>query len=272
MALAKIKKNLLAIIIGGLIATNLIAISLWQAEKGIRINTEKKTAEEIENINIELNTLKKDNISLSSVLDYKINSSSTIGAARKDLVKIIQESVEEYGRKNNNPSLKIDEMDAIRALKSSENRILDEYIRMVSLVLATMNVETNFTHKVNENINGTKDYGIMQVNEVVIPHIKEALGEDIDPINNKSENIESGSWEIYDCYNQAKEKHPEDVIWWTYAYYNRGKYFENSDVWKNPKNPNYNKVHKQANIRSNQFKKTYEFYHNELIEIIDNEE
>ena len=106
--------------------------------------------------------------------------------------------------------------------------------------------------------------------EAISWHLKEALGENIDPINNKSDNVESGSWEVYDCYIQAKEKHPEDVIWWTYAYYNRGKYFENQDAWKNSNNPNYKEMHKQANARSSKFKEHYNFYYNELIEMLGN--
>lgn len=270
MALAKIKKHLLGIIIGGLLLTNLTFIGLWVQERESHADTVKMSQDAMDSKIKKLEKLEADNDELASQLDYKINLSSTIGSVKEDLVKIIQEAVEKRGKAMNNPKLSISDMDAMRALKSAENRVLDEYIRVTALVLATMNTESNFSYKTNENPNGTKDYGIMQVNDVVIPHLKEALRENIDPINNKSDNVESGSWEIYDCYLQAKEKHPEDVIWWTYAYYNRGKYFENQDIWKNRNNPNYKAVHEQANVRSTIFKEAYEFYYNELIEIFGN--
>lgn len=270
MALAKTKKYLLKIIVVGLFLTNIASINLLIKEKKSHldtIETNKKTIDS--NVN-RIKELEHGNSELISQLDYKVNLSSTIGSMKEDLVKIIQDSVEKRGKETLNPKLSISNLDAMRALKSAENRVLDEYIRITALVLATMNTETNFSHETNENPNGTKDYGIMQVNDVVIPHLKEALGEDIDPINNKSDNIESGSWEIYDCYLQAKEKHPEDVIWWTYAYYNRGKYFESQDSWKNHNNPNYEAVHKQADARSSKFKEHYNFYYNELVEVFGN--
>ena len=271
MALAKLKKNLLEVIIGALITMNLATICLYIDKKADYSETINANAATIEKLETQANELEKENTKLSSMVDYNTNSSSTIGAVREDLAEYIQEAVSKRGKEMNNPSLSIDKLDAMRALKSAENRVMDEYIRLTALVLATMNTESNFTYKVNENSNGTKDYGIMQVNDVVISHIKEALGENIDPINNKTDNVESGSWEIYDCYIQAKEKHPEDVIWWTYAYYNRGKYFENTDAWKNPKNSSYEAVHKQAETRSNIFKEAYTYYYNELKEAIDNE-
>ena len=55
------------------------------------------------------------------------------------------------------------------------------------------------------------------------------------------------------CYNKAKKKHPSNVIWWTYAYYNRGLYFENYSY-------NYN----QANRNSQKFIKVYNKYRKDL--------
>lgn len=271
MALAKLKKNLLEIVVGALIATNLASASLYLKEKELHMDTINTNVATVKKLEKQANELEKENTKLASIVDYNENSSSTIGAVKESLVEHIQKAVEKRGDENNNPSLSIDKLDAMRALKSAENRVIDEYIRITALILATMNTESNFTYKTNTNSNGTKDYGIMQVNDVVIPHLKEALREDIDPINNKTDNVESGSWEIYDCYLQAKEKHPEDVIWWTYAYYNRGKYFENTDAWKNKSNPNYKEVHKQAEVRSKIFKETYEYYYNDLKEALDKE-
>lgn len=272
MALAKNRKDLFKIIIGGLIVANLVVLGLYLKEKDSHAETARQAKSAITDTVKELKNIEKTNQELSDMVDYKVNTSSTIGAVRSDLVELIQKAVKERGVNLNNPDLKIDELDAMRALKSAENRVLDEYMRLTALVLATMNTESNFTYKTNTNPNGSKDYGIMQVNDSVIPYLKEALGENIDPINNKNHNVESGSWEIYDCYVQAKDKHPEDVIWWTYAYYNRGKYFENTDTWKNPKHPNYDAVHKQADVRSKIFKEAYEFYYDKLKEAVDNGE
>ena len=271
MALAKkIKENLSSIVVGGLIVTNLVTIGLWFQEKEIHADTIDESKVTIESLTKDIETLSTDNKQLSSILDHKVNSSSIIGSVRDSLVDKIQTAVKDRGEDLNNPALSISDIDAKRALKSAENRVMDEYIRLASLVLATMNVETNFKHIVNENPNGTKDYGIMQVNDAIIPEVKDALGEDIDPVANKTDNVESGSWEIYDCYLLAKEKHPENVIWWTYAYYNRGKYFESKDNWRNPNNPQYASVHKQAEERSNKFKNAYEYYYNTLKETVDN--
>ena len=160
--------------------------------------------------------------------------------------------------------MEIKDIDILRALNSSEKRVMDEYIRIAALVIATMEIETSFKYITSENKNGTADHGIMQVNDIAIPHVKDALGENIDPINNKNHNVEAGSWEIYECYLKAKEKHPENAIWWTYVYYNRGLYVESTDAWKNPNNPNHKAVRNQANVRSNKFKESFEAYYEAL--------
>lgn len=269
MTLAKLKRNLLKIIVGVLVSTNVAAVYLYTREKSLHLDAVNSNVETVKKLEKQANELKEANSKLTSIIDYKENSSSTISDVREDLVECIQEAVAKRGEELNNPKLSIDKLDAMRALKSAENRVIDEYIRLSALILATMNTESNFSYKVNENLNGTKDYGIMQVNDVVIPHIKEALGDNIDPINNKSDNVEGGSWEIYECYSKAKDKHPEDVIWWTYAYYNRGLYFENTDAWKNPANSSYEAVHKQADTRSKIFKEAYNFYYEELSQAIE---
>ena len=203
------------------------------------------------------NELKKTNQHLEKELSINVNSKSDIRIIREELIVKIKDVVKER-------QFKIEDIDILRALNSSENRIMDEYIRVAALVLATMETESGFRYISSTNKNGTVDHGIMQVNDVVIPHLKDALGEQIDPINSKDDNVEGGSYEIYECYLKAKDKHPEDVIWWTYAYYNRGQFFENTDAWKNPNNKNYQAVHKQANERSKKFKKTYNAYYEAL--------
>lgn len=255
MALAKVKnkERILKAIIGVLIATNIISFGQYIV-KCNELSDEKVAHQQtIERVKEEIQVILEETKKLEEKASIKINSESDIRVIREDLIENIRKVVEER-------NFKIDEVDILRALNSTENRIMDEYIRVAALVLATMETETGFKHMVHENKNGTVDYGIMQVNEVVVPHLKEALGEHLDPINNKDHNVEGGSWEIYECYLKAKDKHPEDVIWWTYAYYNRGQYFESTDVWKNSKNPNHEAVKKQADIRSKKFKQCYNAY------------
>ena len=262
MAIAKLnKKTMIKILVGLLIATNIGTGSLLAIK-----NSELKQAnidkqESIVDTKETIDKLIKENKDLTEKLSYKINSESDIRVIREDLIDEIKQVVSDK-------QMKVADIDILRALNSTEDRIMEEYIRVLSLILATMETETNFRHMVNENTNGTKDYGIMQVNDVIIPYVKDGLGEWIDPINNKDHNVQAGSYEIHECYLKAKEKHPEDVIWWTYAYYNRGMYFEGTDAWKNPNNPNYKKVHNQANVRSQKFKESYNAYYEALIALI----
>ena len=266
MTLSKIKteekrNNILASIAIALVSFSLgFGLCAFKAIGDIN-SIEEEHKQELEKSNIELdNKYKKEIEKLQEELSIKINSTSNIRLIRDDLIDNIKQVVE--SRK-----FKIQDVDALRALKSTENRLMDEYIRIASLVLATMETESGFRYITSTNSNGTKDHGIMQVNDAVIPHIKDALGDWIDPINNKDHNVEAGSYEIYECYLKAKEKHPEDVIWWTYAYYNRGLYFETKDTWKNPNNPNYKAVHKQAEVRSEIFREKYNAYYEILSQI-----
>lgn len=139
--------------------------------------------------------------------------------------------------------------------RSSKKTSTSEYKRKVALLLATMEVESDFKMINHRNSNGTIDYGIMQINSSVIPTIKKAMGNKVSKLKtNVAHNIEAGSYEIITlCYNKAKKKHPNNVIWWTYAYYNRGLYFENYSY-------NYN----QANARSQKFIKVYKRYLKDL--------
>lgn len=259
--MALLKDKTIKSIIGLLIASNIILGA------GLIINNKKlKDLQQtnIENIDSSKNTISNLNSDINKLqeeLSIKLNSESDIRLIRGDLIFKINEVIQSKNKE-------IAETDILRAFNSTENRLMEEYIRVLSLILATMETETNFKYITCNNTNGTKDHGIMQVNDAIIPDIKEVLGDNIDPINNKDHNVEAGSWEIYECYLKAKNKHPEDVIWWTYAYYNRGLYFENTDSWKNPNNSNYKKVHNQANVRSNKFKECYNAYYEELIKLI----
>ena len=255
MALARVRhKKIIKIIAGVLLAVSFIVSSCSLASNKIALEAEKETTKKLKE---EISILASENKKLEEEAAIVINSTSDIRLIRDDLIDAIKEVVESRNRD-------IKDVDILRALNSTENRIMDEYVRIASLILATMETESNFKYITNENNNGTTDYGIMQVNDVVIPHLKEALGNYIDPVNNKDHNVEGGSYEIYECYLKAKDKHPEDVIWWTYAYYNRGQYFESTDSWKNPNNPNYKAVHEQANVRSNKFKECYNAYYEVL--------
>lgn len=262
MAIAKLnKKTMVKVLIGLLIATNIGTSSLLAIKNSELNQASILNQDNIADAKKTINKLVGENKDLTEKLSYKINSESDIRVIREDLIDEIKQVVSDK-------QMKVAEIDILRALNSTEDRIMEEYIRVLSLILATMETETNFRHMVNENTNGTKDYGIMQVNDVIIPYVKDGLGDWIDPINNKDHNVQAGSYEIHECYLKAKEKHPEDVIWWTYAYYNRGMYFEGTDAWKNPNNPNYEKVHNQANVRSQKFKESYNAYYEALIALI----
>lgn len=148
--------------------------------------------------------------------------------------------------------------DKIRyAFNSARNRmpeeqcLMSEYYTKVALILATMEAESGF-QKINSK---TQDYGLMQINEIAIPTLINNLGDDVIYLKtNDAHNVEAGSYIIDICYNKAKEKHSDNIIWWTYAYYNRGLYFEN-EPW------DYN----QTNKRSSSLIKRYNKYHEMLI-------
>lgn len=263
MALAKSKngnKILIGMLLGIFFMSSTAIGSLYNKNNSLKesLADKEKLVKELKN---EASNLTDKISTLEEELSIKVNSTSNLRAIREELIVTIKDTVKQ--RKN-----EIKDVDVLRALKSTENRIMDEYIRVASLILATMETETNFKDIDCKNTNGTIDHGIMQVNDAIIPHVKEALGDWLDPANNNDHNVEAGSWEIYECYLKAKDKHPEDVIWWTYAYYNRGQYFEYTDAWKNPNNPNYKTVHNQANVRSNKFKECYNSYYEALIDSI----
>ena len=133
--------------------------------------------------------------------------------------------------------------------KSINESSMEEYFTLVAMHLAIMEIESNFNNDVININSTTKDYGIMQVNTVVIPEAKKGLNDKTLDVYDLHDNVEIGSWEIYKCYKKAKRKHSDNVLWWFYAYYNRGLYFENYP-W------DYN----QANIRSKIFIKKFNKY------------
>lgn len=138
-------------------------------------------------------------------------------------------------------------------IKDKDNFTYEEYYNVVALILATMETESDFKNIICHNSNGSIDYGIMQVNTSIISEIEDDLG-NLDIEDSKKDNIEAGSWEIYKCHEKALSKHPNNIIWWTYAYYNRGMYFEKYDY-----------DYDQANVRSKIFIKKYNKYY-KLIE------
>lgn len=203
---------------------------------------------------------------LEEKIENNLTQNKLIEDTNDNYATAITKAVDKRGDDTKNSAMKISKADTKRALKSAENRVMDEYLRTTALILATMEIETNFRHITNDNPNGTRDHGIMQVNDAIIKSANDALGRNLDPENDHDDNVEVGSWEIYECYSRAKEKHPEDVIWWTYAYYNRGLYFEGAEYWTNPNHPDYKQARKQADIRSSKFKQAYEKYYNALVE------
>lgn len=169
---------------------------------------------------------------------------SSIEILKEDLLKKIRKS-------NKNVTMDIVNL----AFKSANNRehiddiTIEEHFRLVALHLAVMEVESNFDNSVIGYNSTTTDYGIMQVNSSVIKYIKDNLNNQSLDVYNIEDNIEMGSFEIYECYSKAKQKHPDNIIWWTYAYYNRGLYFENY-AWD----------YDQTNKRSKKFIRKYNKY------------
>lgn len=137
--------------------------------------------------------------------------------------------------------------------KSPLDNSVRKYFKMVAIHLAIMEIESNFDNNIVCNNLTTKDYGIMQVNTQVIPTArKELYNSSLDPYD-LEDNVCMGSWEIYECYKKAKRKHPDKLLWYTYAYYNRGLYFEN-----------YNYNYDEADQRSRIFIKSFYKYFNIL--------
>lgn len=144
-----------------------------------------------------------------------------------------------------------------------QNRINDknpltmkEFLNLFILNVSIMEVESNFIENIKGVNSTTTDHGIMQVNSSVIKTAEKELGRKLDVRNNLYDNIDTGSWEIFECYSKAEKNHPDNVLWWTYVYYNRGLFVENTKSWKT------GAAYIQANERSRIFLETYNKYYN----------
>lgn len=165
------------------------------------------------------------------------------------LIDTIYDKVNKKQKHITNYKIKRSFISAKARLEYKDDFTYEEYYNVVALILATMETESNFKNIICYNTNGSIDYGIMQVNTSIISEIENDLG-NLDIENSKKDNIEAGSWEIYKCYEKASKKHPKNIIWWTYAYYNRGMYFEKYDY-----------DYDQADTRSKIFIKKYNKYY-----------
>lgn len=132
----------------------------------------------------------------------------------------------------------------------NDNYTMKDYYEIVSVILATMEVESSFEQNlVCSNVTSV-DYGIMQVNSLTVKDMKKVLGSSINDYKyDIKQNIKAGTYEAMLCWEKAKEKHPDDVPFYSYAYYNRGLYYEG-------RNFNVN----ERNKRSSKFKNVYYKY------------
>ena len=132
-----------------------------------------------------------------------------------------------------------------------------EYYKEVFLLqMVTMKIESDFRHL---DMNGTGDVGIMQLNKVTWDGHRKHFGADWNPYN-RTDNIKGGTKEILQCAEKATKLHPEDWIRWTYIYYNRGKWVEQSTKWTD-----YN-FRNTSFVRANKFKTYFDLY-NEFLQI-----
>lgn len=146
------------------------------------------------------------------------------------------------------------------AFESADNRKsmekdMNDYLKLVAMHLSIMEIESNFNNSVICKNPTTLDIGIMQVNTSVVNYIRKGLkNQYLNPYDLK-DNIEMGSYELYTCYKKAKKNHSSNSLWYTYAYYNRGLYFEK-----------YNWNYNQTNKRSMKFIKTFKKYYKCMFE------
>lgn len=139
--------------------------------------------------------------------------------------------------------------------KSMNDISIEEYFTLVALHLATMEVESNFNNDTICKNPTTVDYGIMQVNTLIIPEAKKGLEDSSLDVHDLEDNVAMGSWELYECYKKAKEKHPDNVLWYYYSYYNRGLWFENYEY-------NYDQANKRASKFIKKFNKYFKILYN----------
>lgn len=134
--------------------------------------------------------------------------------------------------------------------RKSMEKDMNDYLKLVAMHLSIMEIESNFNNSIICKNPTTLDIGIMQVNTSVVNYIRKGLkNQYLNPYILK-DNIEMGSYELYTCYKKAKKSHPSNALWYTYAYYNRGLYFEK-----------YNWNYNQTNKRSMKFIKTFKKYY-----------
>lgn len=140
--------------------------------------------------------------------------------------------------------------------KVALNKNMKEHLKLVAIHLAVMEIESNFDNSIINHNPTTDDYGIMQVNSSVIKYCMKGIGDNTLNVFDLEDNIQMGSFEIYECYKKAKEEHPDNVIWWFYAYYNRGMFFEQYD-W------NYDDADHNSKIFIKKYNKYFRILYNE---------
>lgn len=142
----------------------------------------------------------------------------------------------------------------ISSNRLQEPFMMEDFLNVFVMNVTIMELESTFKQDlVCVNLTST-DYGIMQVNSSIIKTIEDNLEREID-VDDLYDNIDAGSWEIFECYLLASKKHPDNKLWWAYVYYNRGMFVENTNAWKSGKSFN------EANKRSKKFIKVFNKYY-----------
>lgn len=232
-----IKKVLIGLMIGSSLTMN---DTINIAATTINHPKEKKRAEKL------LETIQEESMNIQSY-NTKVSAVSTTKISTKELKKKVLKKARKVSRTVNSKMVDLAfEYAGYKAPKEENKR---EYYRMVAIHLTVMELESNFDNSIICDNGSTKDYGIMQVNTMVIPDCKKSLKDYSLDVYNLRDNVKMGSWEIDLCYKKAKKLHPESTLWWTYAYYNRGMYFKLNS---------YN--YKETNTRSQKFISTYKKY------------
>lgn len=202
--------------------------------------------------------IKISKVNINTNKEVTINKSTVINNNSQLYNGYVNESKEEILNKVKKVNKNVSEKAIYYAFEIADEYIafdddIEGYFEMVALILAIMEVESNFNNNIICDNITSKDYGIMQVNSTVIPHAQAELNDYTLNVFDLKDNIKMGTWEINKCYEKAKKKHSDNVIWWFYAYYNRGLYFEN-----------YSYDYNQANERSSKFIKIFNKYFNVL--------
>lgn len=170
---------------------------------------------------------------------------------KEELKDIKKKLLKQAKKSNKNANMKmIDYVFESADNRKSMEKGMNDYLKLVAMHLSIMEIESNFNNSVICKNPTTLDIGIMQVNTSVVNYIRKGLkNQYLNPYDLK-DNIEMGSYELYTCYKKAKKEHTSNSLWYTYAYYNRGLYFEK-----------YNWNYNQTNKRSMKFIKTFKKYY-----------